>query len=325
MFDNHILDTIDVDDILIQGQSHKGIFKSIEALLPQGMGLSTWMADKVVSLDWDYYLNHSGSKYASPMVERMLSAGVTKDQILAHVAAVAVDKYLIQWNKVYETMTALYNPIENYSMKEKSTYNSKVEHSGSEDTIYQSSIDHTGSDTQNYDSKTEYNTDNDFTEGSRSTESEANAIQQDNVYAFDTTDTSPSAGVTITGPTASGAFTDSITDSYGVPKSNQVGGNKAKQTTTQSTADNEKKDEETIRSGKDELEYDSSQEHNGNDTLIRDLEDAHTGYDELERSGNIGVTTSQQMMQSEFDLRQVNQLIDLMYKTIDSVYCMSTY
>ena len=33
---------------------------------------------------------------------------------------------------------------------------------------------------------------------------------------------------------------------------------------------------------------------------------SHSGYDELERSGNIGVTTSQQMLQSEIELRQYN-------------------
>ena len=42
----------------------------------------------------------------------------------------------------------------------------------------------------------------------------------------------------------------------------------------------------------------------------------------LTRSGNIGVTTSQQMIQSEIDLRQYN-LYDQMMEDVDSVMCLS--
>lgn len=45
---------------------------------------------------------------------------------------------------------------------------------------------------------------------------------------------------------------------------------------------------------------------------------------ELTRSGNIGVTTSQQMIESEFNLRKKN-LINLIYRDIDSVLFIDYY
>ena len=45
---------------------------------------------------------------------------------------------------------------------------------------------------------------------------------------------------------------------------------------------------------------------------------------ELTRSGNIGVTTSQQMIESEFNLRKKN-LLDLIYKNIDTILFIDYY
>lgn len=45
---------------------------------------------------------------------------------------------------------------------------------------------------------------------------------------------------------------------------------------------------------------------------------------ELTRSGNIGVTTSQQMLQSELDLRKWN-FADMLYQDVDSICTLSIY
>lgn len=45
---------------------------------------------------------------------------------------------------------------------------------------------------------------------------------------------------------------------------------------------------------------------------------------ELTRSGNIGVTTSQQMLQSEIDLRKWN-FTEMMYEDVDSICTLSIY
>lgn len=50
-----------------------------------------------------------------------------------------------------------------------------------------------------------------------------------------------------------------------------------------------------------------------------------TGTRTLRRSGNIGVTTSQQMVQSTIDLYAHSNFIDIIFNDIDSVLCLSIY
>lgn len=50
----------------------------------------------------------------------------------------------------------------------------------------------------------------------------------------------------------------------------------------------------------------------------------HTGTETLTRSGNIGVTISQQMLQSEFEVRKYD-FYNMIYNDIDSVLCLSVY
>lgn len=50
----------------------------------------------------------------------------------------------------------------------------------------------------------------------------------------------------------------------------------------------------------------------------------HTGTETLTRSGNIGVTTSQQMLESEFKVRQYD-FYKMIYNDIDSILCLSIY
>lgn len=54
--------------------------------------------------------------------------------------------------------------------------------------------------------------------------------------------------------------------------------------------------------------------------------DADKNYRELTRSGNIGVTTSQQMIQSEIELRQdLNNFYNIIYDDVDSILCNNLY
>lgn len=63
----------------------------------------------------------------------------------------------------------------------------------------------------------------------------------------------------------------------------------------------------------------------GNQTdTITDRTETETGTDTTERSGNIGVTTSQQMLQSEFEVRKYDFYKEI-YKDIDSILCLKIY
>ena len=53
--------------------------------------------------------------------------------------------------------------------------------------------------------------------------------------------------------------------------------------------------------------------------------ESETGTRDLERSGNIGVTTSQQMLQSEIDLRNAYNFYDGIMNDVDSILCLLVY
>ena len=50
-----------------------------------------------------------------------------------------------------------------------------------------------------------------------------------------------------------------------------------------------------------------------------------TGTRTLTRSGNIGVTTSQQMLESEIKLRALYNMIEIIFNDVDKVLCLSIY
>ena len=52
--------------------------------------------------------------------------------------------------------------------------------------------------------------------------------------------------------------------------------------------------------------------------------ETETGTETIERSGNIGVTTSQQMLQSEFEVRKFD-FYKMIYEDIDSILCLLSY
>lgn len=60
------------------------------------------------------------------------------------------------------------------------------------------------------------------------------------------------------------------------------------------------------------------------DKNFTDYKETETGTRELTRSGNIGVTTSQQMLQSEIDLRKFN-FVDMIMNDVDEIMCLSIY
>lgn len=75
-----------------------------------------------------------------------------------------------------------------------------------------------------------------------------------------------------------------------------------------------------------------STKNEGNQTNVLDQETnrtgddttTHTGTDTLTRAGNIGVTTSQQMLESEFEVRK-KDLAEIIYNDIDSILCSMSY
>ena len=67
-----------------------------------------------------------------------------------------------------------------------------------------------------------------------------------------------------------------------------------------------------------------SNDSSGNQKDVVDKDSTETGTETTTRHGNIGVTTSQQMLESEIKVRQFD-VIKSIYNDIDSILCMKIY
>lgn len=61
------------------------------------------------------------------------------------------------------------------------------------------------------------------------------------------------------------------------------------------------------------------------DDNVRNLELKETGTETLTRHGNIGVTTNQQMITSEVEMRNKYEFYQLLMQDVDSVICLEIY
>ena len=79
------------------------------------------------------------------------------------------------------------------------------------------------------------------------------------------------------------------------------------------------------RTGTETVEYDTTDADTGSITDTESGDNTHTRNYELTRKGNIGVTTSQQMIQSERDLWLWDFFEDVVFPDVDKILTLSIY
>ena len=277
-----------------------------------------------VDVDLLYHFNHSGDKYISPITDRVLandeSLTIEKKKTLAKLI---YGKYSDKWNKIYDALMTPYKPLENYHMVENSTESI----TGTED-IQSLQAQQTsakdkavGSRTQNQDdtdiqsreSAQTVSYDNNEQTTYNSTQTQQSVQESDsnnNIYAFNSEVAAPqnenSSATTRTDANAhtgndtvshTGQDTTSVTDS--------ISNTKKSTSDTQDFAQRDNESESTL-TGKNSKENTQTRVNN------------HT------KSGNIGVTTSQQMLESELELRKYD-LLSVVFEDCDSVLCLNIY
>ena len=198
----------------------------------------------------------------------------------------------LNFDRIMEALLADYNPIENYDRHEEWTrtpdLTDEAKHTG-KDTLQLSGKDSdqlSGTDTTTR-TYTNYN--------ETSTRTGTDTVEK-TVSAFDSSVYEPSEKTVET--FGSVADSKNITGSYADATSYGK-----KDETTYGRKD------ETTYGRKDETTYGRKDEQSFNSTVT----DRHTGTEEYESRihGNIGVTTSQQMIQSEIELRQFDIYSDI--------------
>lgn len=82
--------------------------------------------------------------------------------------------------------------------------------------------------------------------------------------------------------------------------------------------------DESVRTTGDKEDNYTERTSSGSKNGTHSETETETGTETLRRHGNIGVTTSQQMLESEIKLRQYN-FVEQMFNDIDSVLCLKIY
>ena len=204
----------------------------------------------------------------------------------------------LEYEKIKNAIIAEYNPINNYSLEET--------HTGSDITINT----HSGTDTT-----TDKHTGTDTLAKTGNVEN-AKGTTQTNTAGISTTTTNEAAEITSVNQVSaydSNDFTNHDKNTTSTPETMQ--------TITNSGADS------ITYGGKDTTTNNLTDTTTYNNTMESNIKYGHnvdntTTYDTiLTRVGNIGVTTSQQMIESEYVLRLKHSLIELFLTEFIRNYC----
>lgn len=104
-------------------ETGNGIIQTIQTNYPTTFN---WLdSTKADTLDMEYYLNHSGEKYISPITAKLYDNN--SETYLSKLASLIVLKFSDKWNKLHKAFFEdEYNPIENYSMVEEENQNINI-------------------------------------------------------------------------------------------------------------------------------------------------------------------------------------------------------
>ena len=233
-------------------------------------------------LDLDYHGNRSGEKIVSAVIDKLLVDDILSAEKQEKLASLIFYKYNQNWTRAWEAMIKEYDPLYNYNMRREEITDETLK-IDNERTI-EKTIEDTG-------------TVNVARTGTESTvDSGTNRNTTSNQYSSETDNS-------IYGFNSDGAS------------------NADKSTTTQnnqSTSQDIISNNSTVTDDKNEL---TTKNLNTDDNTV-DIEDNTHKKDSkttVTQDGNIGVTTSQQMLESELQLRFNYNFFDLVFKDVDKI------
>lgn len=281
-----------------------GIFTYLNALAVP------WAEDiEAVSLNLDYHGGNSGRKRISPLIKNLLSDdGTISTTNMQMIANTALSLFGVTWAKMYEQLSIEYNPINNYDMVEEereSGSGSRSEaHSGTDGRTISHTTTNAGNDTvTNTGTETTAHTGTRGVTGTDETSTTGSSTSEDGIAGFN-----------------SSTYQDDRNNETSTEANSES-------STTQTTTDN-LQDQRT-----DNLTQTTTHGHTiteaGTDNLTHGESitgsDSHSGSRTLTRSGNIGVTTTAQMLEQERILWAWNFFRNVVYKDLDSLLTIQTY
>ena len=329
-------------DILPEG-SFNGFLKSMPETAP-------WAEDTpdLDSLDALYLYQHSGEKYVAPLMNMFLTDGKLTQQGITNCSKMAASLWYPKWTRLWNVMTAEYNPLENYNMHEEEdtaptgTETTELEFTGTEtDTNTKSgsetnTLAKTGTETETdtksgtqTNTRTESGTETDTlshtgTDSVRTQGTAANNKESNAVYGFNSSTAVPASETTVN--------TDStVTTTPGVTDTNNKTFTNRQTQDVESFTNREDTKELSFenRADTETLTFTNRQDQNQKtflnrkNTETKSFEDRNTHRD-LYRSGNIGTVTAQDMYLQELEVAKYNFWLQV-FEDLDSTICLDCY
>lgn len=272
-----------------------------------------------------FFITNYGERLISPLTNTCLDTTgkltVAKQTLLA---TAIVNLFGKNWTKEYAVLSAQYDPIENYSMEEKHTGNDtrlETPTNWKETTTEKPGVDgysetETQTPTNWIESRKETVGDDGYTETETQTPTQ-----------WEKTIESDKADNNVEGSTSLYAFNSSDP----VPISKSETETDSKTTETQSGTYETKreisgeKDVDIERTGTYETKREIEGEKITETGHTGTYEDKTTYNSTLTRSGNIGVTTSQQMIEQEIELWKWNYFRDVVFPDVAKALTISLY
>lgn len=284
-------------------------------------------------LDLDYHGNHSGDKPVSPMVLKLMDVYEDEDDLRIALSDVLYTKYSITWSRLWDAINEQYDPLHNYDGTETTTETRNLSVIGS--TTASTSNTHTdtgtvsdvGSTTNDVTHTSTGTVSDSGTTSSDSThtntgtvshpiESTTTTTGQSNIYGFNSDTAVPSD--TSTGSSSSSVTSDVMTNN--LTETDDVDG------TTTNTRTNNLTDVDDAESTSTNTRTDNlTATDNGTESASSTTADTGTVITTTTKGGNLGVTTSEQMLTQEFDFRAKYNFFETVYKDIDKVLCLAIY
>ena len=299
-------------DVFSDWNSGGGIFSILQSFdIP-------WKDENIsVSLDLEYYGNISGEKYISPLVEKVKSGETLTPAEKGLIATSIMAIYGRNWGKLWDTLEFEYNPIENYSMTEIMT---------NDETVMEYGKTHSRTDNLSH-NKTGTETDTPNTTETRTDNLTVGASTSETVTPNTTETTTPNLTNNVNNSVF--GFNSSSAVNTGASSTTETGSTTITKTGTESKSGSKSETntgtQTLAKTGTDQREYNTHETDTGTVNDSDGGHDTHTRNYNLTRSGNIGVTTSQQMIESERKLWLWNFFRTVVFPDIDRVLTLSIY
>ena len=272
-----------------------------EGIFSELSKLSVPWSTNSIYLDLEYFGNHSGDKIISPLVSKLLVDGKLNSDSITRLASIIFSLNGDNWSRLYSALQEEYKALQNYNGDETRTVTTTdtgtdtFSHTGSESSTLNDSSSNTRTGSESLESSGSDSLSKTGTVGSQGSN-----LSDNNVFGFNSSSSVPSDN--------SNSSNES-TDTYNLSDKTSYG----------------KKDTKVYNNVSDSGSRESTNtvSNESSDTETKDLQ---TNTSEtLHREGNLGVTTSQQMLESEFELRMNYRFFDVVFADVDKTLALQLY